>query len=101
MLVPRLGTASSVLLALSGLHPIQCVHVPAADIALPATVLRHKSRTDTQLIKRGINNGDRNYLNGLSNTYRGIFWSVAYPGADSDDGGCSVMLPRQHKFLQH
>ena len=46
--------------------------------------------TSAQLMKRDITDDEKEHLNQLSNSFNGIFWQTAYPGAGTENGGCTV-----------
>lgn len=40
--------------------------------------------------KRNLSTDEKKRLSDLSDSYKGIFWEVAYPGAGNEDGGCTA-----------
>ena len=79
---------------------IQCAHIPARFLATKESAPSNDSDTGEQLVRRDITPPEREYLDELSSSYRGIYWEVAYPGASNENGGCTVHSQPYHSSLK-
>jgi hypothetical protein len=85
----KVSAVTAVLLILLQASLIRCAHIPVGFLS-PWRAPSHVSDTNEQFVKREITPEERQYLDGLANSYKGIFWDVAYPGAGNEGGGCTV-----------
>jgi hypothetical protein len=92
MFLPNCATAYALLLALSQLCLIRCAHIPTGFLVPQDHFPLNSSDTSEQLMRRDITDAEKERLNQLSNSYKGIYWQTAYPGAGTENGGCTVLF---------
>lgn len=84
-----LAVINLLLIILLQAPPIQCIHLPENFLASREIVPNHPNASE-HLVKRDLDDDEKARLVQLSNSYKGIYWLQAYPGASSEDGACSV-----------
>jgi hypothetical protein len=91
--IKAFSAAAAVFLLLLQTSLIQSAYIPVDSIVSSGSALSNDSNTTGMLVKRDITPDERARLDGLINSYKGIWWDEAYPGTGVDPDGsgeCTV-----------